>query len=534
MWGTHWQSKAHRNWYVFCLTCLSVYIAYVCYFGHSTAFTSTGATVLSVGVFAALSALLYWLLPKLCRAAAMLGDGGERRRRPFSWGFFAVTFLLAAVVLLISYLPVIPGGGGVDTFGQWSFVINGNYVDWHPVFHTLMLLPFQRLFGCYWPAMAAQMLAFAAAFAYLLTTLHTWRVPAWPLIVIEALTMSSSIVLDGMMYFYKDNAMTIGVVLLSAWAVNCFFSRGEWLCKPLNTIAMGLMLACTTLFRHNAFAFTLPYLAMMLVGYAKQWKRLVMVGCVMALLMTGVRGPLNTKLNVFHPDNTLTESTGVPMTMMGNAYMLEREKLGDEVIAFLEDFAPREAWEECYELDMYNSIKWNGGAPDNIDSFSQVFRMLFQTIRQAPASAFQAFNGVTDLVWGVDGRAEARDSIPAFAIHDSHMKKAYETVRQSDAAGVCRLIRAKIAQASQFPVLSYLTENIGVHLMALLLSALVALWRKGIGVLALAFPTLVYALATMLLLSGDDARIFQFIMVTSLPLALAMLYNPPKEKCEEK
>ena len=63
-----------------------------------------------------------------------------------------------------------------------------------------------------------------------------------------------------MMYLWKDNAMTIGVTLLLAQAVNVCFSRGQWLKRLPNAVAFGLALAFTTMVRHNAVLFTLPLL----------------------------------------------------------------------------------------------------------------------------------------------------------------------------------------------------------------------------------------------------------------------------------
>lgn len=74
--------------------------------------------------------------------------------------------------------------------------------------------------------------------------------------------------------------------------------------------------------------------------------------------------------------------------------------------------------------------------------------------------------------------------------------------------------------------LRWFTQNIGVQQLLLLLVTLVALYRRGPAVLALAFPTLIYNLATMLLLCGNDARFFQFAMAISLPSMLALFWLP--------
>ena len=80
-----------------------------------------------------------------------------------------------------------------------------------------------------------------------------------------------------------------------------------------------------------------------------------------------------------------------------------------------------------------------------------------------------------------------------------------------------------------FLPLGWLTRNVGVQQLLLLLVSLWALYRGGADRLLFAVPTLCYNLATMLLLCGQDARFFQFTMAISLPAALALLYAPKAE-----
>lgn len=63
--------------------------------------------------------------------------------------------------------------------------------------------------------------------------------------------------------------------------------------------------------------------------------------------------------------------------------------------------------------------------------------------------------------------------------------------------------------------LRYLTRNLGVPLMLLLLVSLWALYRGGVNRLYFALPTLIYNAATMLLLCGQDARFFSFSVAVS-------------------
>ena len=76
----------------------------------------------------------------------------------------------------------------------------------------------------------------------------------------------------------------------------------------------------------------------------------------------------------------------------------------------------------------------------------------------------------------------------------------------------------------------WLTENIGVQLLLMLLVALWALYRRGTDALLPVLPALVYDLGTMLLLCGDDARFFQCSMAVCIPCALALIYLPSRKE----
>ena len=82
-----------------------------------------------------------------------------------------------------------------------------------------------------------QCLAFSLALGYLAATLCAWGVKAAWLLPVTALTVLSPIVGNTLMFLWKDNAMTVGVLVLGAHAVNLYYTRGSWLRSPRNAIA---------------------------------------------------------------------------------------------------------------------------------------------------------------------------------------------------------------------------------------------------------------------------------------------------------
>ena len=139
----------------------------------------------------------------------------------------------------------------------------------------------------------------------------------------------------------------------------------------------------------------------------------------------------------------------------------------------------------------------------------------------APRTAFEAVNGVTDLVWDVTGNDEGYLYVRNSGDIEELQNAGHPTLNHLGGL-CCKAIEAVM----NLPPLRWLTCNIGVQLLLLLLTTLWALYRRGSDVLMLALPTLLYHMGTMLLLCGNDARFFHFSMTGSLPAILVLLFLP--------
>ena len=169
----------------------------------------------------------------------------------------------------------------------------------------------------------------------------------------------------------------------------------------------------------------------------------------------------------------------------------------------------------------YNSIKFT--FPRELiaeRSASEILGMTARAVQNAPRTAFEAFNGVTDLVWGVTAKGEGYQTIS----NSGHIESARYPSATLNRLGkaICRLWEIPM----EWDGFAWLTENIGVQLVLLLMVTLWALYRHGQQVLLMTVPTLLYDLGTMLLLASNDARFFHFSMTIALPCMLALLFLP--------
>lgn len=520
--GSAWQSRAHRVWFRACAACLSVYIAYVTYLSQSGFLTSAPRTLAALCAFSLLSAGLYWLLTAAC--ARLAARSPARCERSRAWVFWAA-LALCAVIFGCALAACWPGGVSYDASNQWRQAHCGEFNNWHPVFHTLLIWLATRVCDSYPFAVGAQIAAFSLAMSYLTATLHRRGVPAWLALGAHALVCASLPVRNTLMYLGKDSAMTAGVLVLTAQAVNMLHTRGAWLARPRNAAAFGLTLAAVTLVRHNAILWTLPLLLCALACFPAGRRGAALAAAAAALAVLLVRGPLYGALDVVYPDNTTEESVGVPMTILWDIRSQDPEALDAETAAFLSELAPGEAWRDTYRLHSYNSIKFTYDRELIARrSPGEILSMAARAALASPRVAFEAVNGVTGLVWDVTGQG-----------------RGYETVRNSGDLPEARYGRATLnglGQAAlavidaplEWAPVRWLTENIGVQLLLMLLVALWALYRRGTDALLPVLPALVYDLGTMLLLCGDDARFFQCSMAVCIPCALALIYLPSRKE----
>ena len=522
---THWRSRAHQAWFRLCEVCLSVYLGYVTYFGASSAFSSVGQTVVALVVFALLSAGYFLLLD---RATAILADVSLRPSKVgerIDLRVFGLALLLALGVFGCAFAACYPGGVNYDISNQWRQVHSGEFNNWHPLMHTLFLWLLTRLCNRYPFVLLVQIVLFALALAYLISVLHKRGVPVWLALAAEAVIALTSLVRGTLMYAGKDSAMTIGVLVLTAWTVEILFTHGQWLRSLKHAAAFGVVLAVTTLLRHNAMMWTWVLMASVFFAFRAGRRYAALAAAVMIALLALIQGPLFGMLNVVYPENFVDESMGIPMTILGDVKQREPEKLDGETSAFLATLATDEEWQTVYQLHNYNSIKFTFDREYVArQPLGKILNMTGRTVLAAPRTAFEAFNSLTDLVWGISGKNES-----AIQVRNSG------DIPQ-EAVGNANLNRLGGKMVSLFdwvvnlPLIRWFTQNVGVQMLLMLLLTLWSLRRNGCGVLALALPTLIYNLGTMMLLASNDARFFQFSMTVSLPVMLALLYVQREEE----
>ena len=331
-----------------------------------------------------------------------------------------------------------------------------------------------------------------------------------------------------MMYVGKDNAMTIGCLLLFGQTVQLIRTRGAWLSKIRNALCFGLALAFTTLVRQNGFLLTLPLGALAIGCYFRRQKKGILTGALCCLgCLVLIQGGLYSQLDIVYPDNTLEEAVGLPMTLLCNARQQEPGLLDGETRAFLDSLADEEGWQNTYHRSDYNSIKFTFFR-EKIQSrtAAELLSMAARTAAADPRLAFETFNEVTGLVWDVSGQDRSYQRVTNSGDLDIAQKVSHPV------HAVGQAVTEFLSAPLEFLPLRWLSRNTGAQLLLLLLATLWALYHGGTERLLPVLPLLCYCLATMLLLCGQDARFFSFAAALT-PLTLcAQWFLPFPEKSD--
>ncbi len=523
---TRWQSGAHRALYYACAACLSLYLSYALFLAQSPVFESALETALSLVWFALIAAALFGALLWLCRRAP--GRAGSAERGRLDARLFALAGGLALVALGCGLARCWPGGFSTDAAKQWAQVQSGEYNNWHPVFHTLLMRLGTLARNSYPFLVLQQIVALSLALGYLIATLAAWGAKRWALIAAELVIVSSSLFGNAAMHVWKDDALTLGALVLCAQTANIWRSRGAWLSRPRNAVALGLALAFTTLVRHNGFLFTVPLIAALALAYRPLFKRALIAAGTMVAVIALVLGPVYQWVGVTYPDNMFEESVGVPMTVLCDARVKNPDALSPDARAFLDEMAADEEWATLYRAGNYNSIKFADWETRRLTvagvDRARFWRMVADTAAADPRTAFEAVNAVTDLVWGLSGN-KATVSLRG----TDHIGEYYAADTPLTRAGSA-LMTALDVPAGFAPIAWY-TRNIGVSFAWMLAWALRRLYRHGPAALALCLPTLLYNLGTMCLLCGNDARFFQYSL--ALCTLMPLLPGPPEQSAIE-
>lgn len=519
------ESRGERIWFRWGFALLLIYLELVV-LGGNIMDEKTGA--LSI-VLPAVSAAVFCVTAVLLLSRLHLTDAEKHRRGGAAVA--AAVFIATLAVLFMWQWAFWPGCFSSDSINQYSQAADGWYNNWHPVIHTwlFVLLPL-KIFGGAWGVVFFQLLIFSGALAYLLFVMYDEGCPLWFILLSWAYTVLSPYTGSMLLFVWKDCVLDALLALLMGQLIRIYSDSGAWLKKPLNLAALTALSFLILNIRHNAVLLIGPLFIVLLVFIGRERKRLLLSAAAVLAATAIWAGPVLNIADVERPDQRVTETVGLPMSLLCSVYTRNADSMSPEVREFMDSLAEPWQWEECYRADEgFNSIKWYGNddLADIVDArgTGTILRYALDSALRSPRYALSGVLRLTGFLWRING-----DSLywyaPAISANDYGISPQWHEPLVS--AGL-----SYMSAAARAP-LNLLFNYIGVPILALLLFAVAQLGGGRLGRVFLVIPVMAYNFGTMLLLSGADYRFFHFNFVIAAPLIYLMLRRGGKnEKASE-
>lgn len=440
----------------------------------------------------------------------------------FSFLKIFVTFtLLALGILLFWFMGASPGSFSPDSINQYAQAIHGKYSDWHPVLHTLLFftLPI-KIFNCIESIVIFQIICFSILFGYMEATLYEYGGKNFA-IISAAFILSSPFTLNIVMHPWKDVPFAMICATCLLYSVRIYLSNGEWAKRKTNLILTALMLAFASIFRHNGILFSIPLLgALYFLLPKKNWFLLI----ITSLLIAGsIKTPLYSYLDVSKPGNRVTETMGLPLSIILNVAKECPKSLDNQTSIFVKEITSAQPnWIDNFDINRgFSSIKYDGIDFNLIEKTGRlaIIKMALQSALSSPKQAVLSFIGLTNIVYGINGTGIIGQSIEPnkFGISwdGNHHIKTFQ------------LNYITLIQKS---LLTYILCSVGFPILMIITFIIFKFNRHSQTILkfALCSPILIYSFGTMLFLTGNDVRFFYLTFLTT-PAAILLLSADKKE-----
>jgi len=531
-------ANRHRQGVLLCNIALSVYVATIVILIGFVLIDMDFVTTLFSWIL--LSIVLYQGFKAFLLKHGDLCVSRNEERSKFSWKLCLLVSLITFAIFLLNLLANYPGGISSDNVLQWQQIQSGNFNNWHPAIHTMMIWLVTRIVPSYSFFVGFQILIFSLMTGYMSATLAAWGIKKGWIFLVLVVIISPSATGGIILFALKDTALTILFLCLAVYMINIVFSDGKWLSKWYNAGALA-SIGALALVRHNGFFFTLTLGVLIIIFYRKVTRNAIFTVIASICMMLGVTKVLYPLANVAHPPSQIyVESVGLPMTILSGVMANNPQALDHQTFEFMSKFGTSEEFREFFTQGNFNSVKssrgFSLGTGLGIGSrFNEVappprefIRMTLRTIKSDLRESLIQVIALTSIVWDpLDRRNNVSLFISPRALGVMYTKQEIEAM-QSSSKGIS-VLNHYLQSALQFLFPDRIASSIGVHMLLILAAGIYSVNRNlKAKALVLFLPSIAYNLGTMLLLAGADYRFFHFNVVITIPLVIALLAKKEK------
>lgn len=328
-----------------------------------------------------------------------------RERKHPAAVFWAVFGVIAVIDLAYLFGARYPGVLTTDSYSTVSQILNGNYNNTMPFWHTMLVQVFVKiglaLFGEINRAMALyhvfQIFFLAAVFAYAIVTLYQIGVPRF---FLGAAFFVYGLLPYNIVYsvtLWKDIPFGASALLLATAFYRLLKSVGK---SQPNWAAFILGALGVSLLRTNGWFAMLAVWVLLLVLLRKENKRLVWVLAAVLAVSWVMINPVLWLLKV--PKTNIIEAFAVPMQQIARVVTEERE-LKPEEEALLSEIFDLEKMKEVYDPQTVDPVKFETfqyGKTDYIREHKWEYLRLYLTLgARYPADYWRAWVEETRGYW---------------------------------------------------------------------------------------------------------------------------------------
>ena len=432
---------------------------------------------------------------------------------------FIGTTLFVFAILFLWWLAYYPGSFSKDSMKQIGQAVSGSYNDWHPVWHTLLFFTFPlSLFKTPSAIIGLQILYFSLILGYLSLTIYELSSLKLAVLVILYIIMNPY---TGYMVLYpwKDVAFAMGGLLCTIIAIRFILLKRNTI-TIWDLIIFSELLVSTTLFRHNAILFTLPLVLVLFLHMDK--KNCIVIALCSVCMLLVIRGIVYPSIGVEKPGNRVLESTGLPLTIIGNVAKETPDLMDEELSDFVYAIAPQEQWQQNYKCGNFNVFKWSGVSLSLVEEegYGGMLKLMTKCFLLSPQASVKALLSLTDMVYGFETGLEG--NVGAY-IAENDFGIEYKNDRNQHLLDLITTYTSFINGT----VFRYL-RTYGVCLLVLLTVYLGKLNIKdtlSLKKALIAVPIFSYDFGTMLFLTGADSRFFFITFLVTPLLVFYVLYK---------
>jgi len=428
--------------------------------------------------------------------------------------YYSLPMILVWSFYLLAFFP---GMMSADSMVQWDQIITGQYENHHPVFHTLLLWVFTRIYFSPVAIAIAQIVLMAFTAGVWFAFFQELGIKKW--VIWIAVFVFSVVPVNGTMVntIWKDIPYGIAVLGLTYFLLRIIYSSGKWITSWKIIILFGIVLSFVSLLRHDGLIVAIGSILLITLFYPRNWKSWVITYLIFIFLYFGITGPLYNLLDV--QESTALEESSLSLYEMA-AYSLP-ESQPDQIIKNMEIWPPNwncSIWSKLGSDWKKNSIDKSQPKIDVVKNIiTRIPKILLYNYRCERSLAFIIYDPYGE-VRNASHVEVLVDPNPFGIVHDSKLPKLRDWVANF------------VIKTSHNPNLNWLFWRPAIFLyITFLTSSILILRNRNFRFILIIVPGLLQAITLTLIFAAPNFRYYYATYLVAL-ITIPLIFSPKLKK----